>query len=565
MIMRLFSHAARGRPCPSARPIEANGHPGTRFAQPPAIMRSSAPSKVVSRVASLVFATGIVLSLTAPVTSADALPSLSSLGLVYGMSKARSTPEGDLAARIAEVDTALFAAFTSGRAGEARRQLARGLALTSRGTWTETDDFSASLVLRTSNDFVDPSRLLTVRLGQIYPSTLLKTSRISVQLALHEKRTGRRGRGAPGKKLMDLGNVPDAGFDLIAEPAVAEIDVSKVADGDYEMYATVMSEGAEIGTTSVLIYVRRNLDTRVAALRAGAASASERLQADILYPLDFMRKVNAGMVPSRGFDIDEEIAAAESVAEAAKANKDPFTDRAGDFERHYLLSAAGEIMPYRIFVPAAYVSSNPTKSKNQKKRRKGKPFPLIVALHGLGGNEDSMFREFYGMKPLAEERGYIMVAPMGYRVDGGYGSSRRGDPRRGELSEADVMQVLDLAQETFNIDKRRIYLMGHSMGAIGTWRIAAKHPDIWAGLGPIAGRGDPNTADTIKHIAQVVVHGDADRTVSVEGSRQMVKALQDAEATVSYLEVPGGGHSDIAPQKMADIFDFFDKHKRKRL
>jgi predicted peptidase len=104
--------------------------------------------------------------------------------------------------------------------------------------------------------------------------------------------------------------------------------------------------------------------------------------------------------------------------------------------------------------------------------------------------------------------------------------------------------------------------MGHSMGAIGTWRLAARHPDIWAGLGPIAGFGDPSTAATIQHIPQIVVHGDADRTVPVTGSRMMVEALRKLEAEVTYIEVPGGGHSDIAPPNMAQIFEFFNTHRR---
>ena len=270
---------------------------------------------------------------------------------------------------------------------------------------------------------------------------------------------------------------------------------------------------------------------------------------DILYPLDYMRKVNLGYVASRSFDVDAELAAAEEVAAAVAKGKDPFKARSGDFERHYLLADAGEIMPYRIYVPKDYPSRG--------------QYPLIVALHGLGGNEDSMFSDFYGMPALAEERGYIVIAPMGFRVDGGYGGYA-GQPvsRNQRFSEQDVLEVLERTRAHYAIDPQRIYLMGHSMGAIGTWKMAARFPDIWAGLGPIAGMGDPSTAETIRHIPQIVVHGDADRTVAVEGSQEMVDALREQDAEVTFIKVAGGGHSDIAPPNMARMFDFFDAHRQ---
>ena len=36
---------------------------------------------------------------------------------------------------------------------------------------------------------------------------------------------------------------------------------------------------------------------------------------------------------------------------------DPFKGKTGDFERHYLLKGANEIMPYRVYVPTGYTAS----------------------------------------------------------------------------------------------------------------------------------------------------------------------------------------------------------------
>ena len=108
---------------------------------------------------------------------------------------------------------------------------------------------------------------------------------------------------------------------------------------------------------------------------------------------------------------------------------------------------------------------------------------------------------------------------------GGDAASRR----RGEYSEKDVLEVLRLMKAAYNVDESRIYLIGHSMGAIGTWALGAKYPQTWAALVAFSGTGSPALAESMKGIPQFVVHGDADNTVNVSGSRNMVAALEEAE------------------------------------
>ena len=100
---------------------------------------------------------------------------------------------------------------------------------------------------------------------------------------------------------------------------------------------------------------------------------------------------------------------------------------------------------------------------------------------------------------LAERDGDILVTPMGYHPRGWYGSRGPGIPRMlrgneadglpenlGALAEQDVMNVLRLVTDEFNIDDDRIYLWGHSMGGAGTYHLAAKYPHVWAALGEAA-------------------------------------------------------------------------------
>jgi predicted peptidase len=56
---------------------------------------------------------------------------------------------------------------------------------------------------------------------------------------------------------------------------------------------------------------------------------------------------------------------------------------------------------------------------------------------------------------------------------------------------------------------------------------------------------DPNAevAGRIENLPVWVFHGDADRTVPVAASREMVEALRQAGANVKYSELPGVGHN----------------------
>jgi len=225
-------------------------------------------------------------------------------------------------------------------------------------------------------------------------------------------------------------------------------------------------------------------------------------------------------------------------------------------KRHYFLKEADEIMPYCLYAPKAYDGK--------------RGFPLIVALHGNGGTEDTMLPSSNSlMAKLAEQFGYIVASPKGYRPDGGYGGKTEDswDPlhaRASRFSEMDVMSVLRLVREEYRIDDNRIYLMGHSGGGGGTWRLGAKYPDIWAALGPIssaAGGFSPDSLERMRQIPVVVCHGDADSVAPVSASRTLVARMKELGMTHEYYELPGVTHAAVIPS-LPHVFEFFNRHRR---
>ena len=275
-------------------------------------------------------------------------------------------------------------------------------------------------------------------------------------------------------------------------------------------------------------------------------------------------------------------------------------------QRTYLFADTNEQIPYALFA-----SSKVSKDKKN---------PLIVSLHGLGGTQDTMVRESLRSVQLAEEGGYILVTPMGYNCGGWYGipagaprgggaggrgpaaaatpaatpqagapqtgapqaaAPRGGAPQRGggacvgggtavtdnarvrELSEKDVMTVLDMMRKEFNVDERRIYLMGHSMGGSGTLYLASKYPQIWAAAAPIAppGAGGAGVAESLgmSKLPTFVVQGDADTAVPVAGTRAFIDRLKAQNAVYEYLEIPGATHNITG---IPEIYKFFEKHTK---
>lgn len=295
------------------------------------------------------------------------------------------------------------------------------------------------------------------------------------------------------------------------------------------------------------------------------------------------------------------------------AAQPPGTPTPGKVEkRTYDFKEAGKEMEYALFVPSKY--------------DKDKKAALVVALHGLGGNPQQIIRA-RGLTDLAEKHGYLVVAPMGYNSSGWYGAKAPGgtggvatpqgkvlSPRvqetlkltdaqkkqveelqkevdarlqklltdeqnkqlKGggqdapanlrELSEKDVMNVLDLVRKEFAIDEKRIYLIGHSMGGAGTWHIGTKYPDLWAGLAPIAPAafGQPTGLDKLKDVPVIVVQGDQDTLVKAEGTRRWVAKLKDLNLTHEYVEIAGAGHGDVITKGMPKIFEFFEKQHKDR-
>lgn len=221
--------------------------------------------------------------------------------------------------------------------------------------------------------------------------------------------------------------------------------------------------------------------------------------------------------------------------------------------------APGTEMEYGLYVPTTY---------------EGAPTPLVVALHGLGSGIMYMM-EYNNLVELAEQYGYIVATPMGYNPRGWYGSRGMGndfngratDPgpeNLGELSELDVLNVLAIVRDEFNVDDARIYLIGQSMGGAGTWHIATKYPDIWAAIAPMAPAiySSPDALESARDIPVIAVQGDADQSVDVEVTRRWIAKMEELRMEYRYIEVPDGTHASAGRENIDQVFAFLAAHHK---
>lgn len=219
--------------------------------------------------------------------------------------------------------------------------------------------------------------------------------------------------------------------------------------------------------------------------------------------------------------------------------------------------ADGAEIEYGVYVPTGYDGARAT--------------PLVIALHGLGSGTMYMM-EYNHLVELAEDYGYIVATPMGFNERGWYGGRGAGNEfnrgsgpeNLGELSELDVMNVLGMMREEYNVDEQRIYLIGQSMGGGGTWHLGIKYPDIWAALAPMAPAiySSPEALDPARHLPVMVVMGDADEAVDVEVTRQWVAKMEELGMNYEYIEVEGGSHFSAGRQNIDKVLAFLEKHRK---
>lgn len=164
-------------------------------------------------------------------------------------------------------------------------------------------------------------------------------------------------------------------------------------------------------------------------------------------------------------------------------------------------------------------------------------YPLIISLHGAslcGHNLQRVLR--YG--PLdAVSKGMripaVIIAPQ--NPGGAWNPSKIND-------------LLEWTATNYRVDRERVYVLGMSLGGYGTMDFAGSYPDKVAAAMALCGGCSLKDYQPLGNLPLWIIHGTADRAVSINQSKVVVKALESAgnDNRLRYDWLPGASHGALA-------------------
>lgn len=177
-------------------------------------------------------------------------------------------------------------------------------------------------------------------------------------------------------------------------------------------------------------------------------------------------------------------------------------------------------------------------------------WPLILFLHGRGerGNDLNLIKKHPLPKTLESQADFpfIVISPQ-LSLE--------------SITWATMVEplnaLLDQIQKLYAVDPKRIYLTGLSMGGYGAWEFAARYPERFAAVAPIAGGYDgpggvPENICELKQVPFWVFHGASDTIVPPSEAEVVVEALQACGGNVRNTLFPGADHESSFYQAYAD-------------
>jgi len=211
------------------------------------------------------------------------------------------------------------------------------------------------------------------------------------------------------------------------------------------------------------------------------------------------------------------------------------------YEARVYTSLEGDTICYRLFIPENY-------DENSK-------YPLVLFHHGGGGTGSDNISNLEGPCPREwagperqDDNPCFIIAPQIPRNE--KKRSESGRPRTDIMNEhiKTIHEILDTLEDEFPIDRNREYVTGLSMGGECTWMSMIERPDRFAAAAPICGgdwiigMSEEERGKMFAKLPMWIFHGEADGVVSVDVSREAVKALKAAGGNPKYTEYPGVGH-----------------------
>jgi predicted esterase len=209
--------------------------------------------------------------------------------------------------------------------------------------------------------------------------------------------------------------------------------------------------------------------------------------------------------------------------------------RAGDKVSKETIESGGRKRTYYLFAPASRKPSA----------------PLVVLLHGSGRDGLSLVEKW---KEIAAREGFVIAGPdargsQGWRM-----------PDDGPDFIRDLVEAL---KAKYALDARRVYLFGHSAGAVFALHLALMESEYFAAAAVHAGawreEGEFDSLEQAKRKTSLAIFvGDRDPFFPVSAVRATEAALKGRGHEIAVTVMRGHDHwyYDLAPGINRDAWDF---------
>jgi len=242
----------------------------------------------------------------------------------------------------------------------------------------------------------------------------------------------------------------------------------------------------------------------------------------------------AGTKPSAGYHKTALTISRDSIAVARKKINDIPLDK---FDSRHFSSKQGTSINYRLLRPVAQISKQ--------------SYPLVVVLHGSHavGTDNStqmgILAKIWAREDIYSKYPAYVIAPQFPSRSSNYNL----DPKTKVLvSEPqaclnDALTLIDSLRKEFPIDPKRIYIIGHSMGASGAINSLSLRPGMFAAAVSASGIPSFTNLNMLTQTPIWLIHGNKDTENPMDSDVLLYQTIQQRNGkNMKFDEVEGMEH-----------------------
>lgn len=163
-----------------------------------------------------------------------------------------------------------------------------------------------------------------------------------------------------------------------------------------------------------------------------------------------------------------------------------------------------------------------------------RPKGLAICMHGGGVGSGDAESAFGAYRSAISDMGWVGIFPQVLK------QTEHGWTDSG--TEEFVLELVDRALRTWDLNPDNVYFVGHSMGGYGSWTLGARHADRVAAIAPSAGAPSPilnrdgsvwriveGVIPNLRNVPMVIYQSSDDEQVPPQANQAAVRELEAAQ------------------------------------